>query len=178
MAKRLGEKVVLKTKVFTIKDVDLEFDNGEKGTFQVLEKKDVAIIVPLDAENNIILIKEYFTAINEYQYDLPGGRIEEGHDELETANKELQEEVGFKANRLDKLITVTMSPGYLTQKAHIFLARELEESSLKGDEKEKLEILKWPFDKFEELINSGKITEARAIAALFLARRFLNKESL
>lgn len=178
MAKRLGEKVIFKTKLFTVKDIDLEFDGGEKETFQILEKKDTVIIVPLDAGNNIILIKEYFVAIDEYQYDLPGGRIEEGHNELETANKELQEEAGFKANRLDKLIAVTMSPGYLTQKAHIFLARELEESRLEGDEKEKLEILKWPFDKLEQLIDSGKITEARAIAALLLARRFLDRESL
>lgn len=176
MAKRLAEREIFKTKLFTIKDVDLEFDDGKNATYQILEKKDTAIIVPLDNEGNVIFIKEYFTALDEYQYDLPGGRIEEGDDELKTANKELQEEIGFKAEKLDKLITVTMSPGYLTQKSHIYLARELTESKLTGDEMEELEIMKWPLDKFEELVDDGRLTEARAIAALFLARKFLKEE--
>lgn len=70
---------------------------------------------------------------------------------------------------------VSMSPGYLTQKSHLFLARGLVESRLEGDEEEKLEIVKHPFDSFEQLIDQGQITEARAIAALYLTRRFLTK---
>jgi ADP-ribose diphosphatase len=104
---------------------------------------------------------------------LPKGRIDEGSDDLKTANKELQEEVGLKAGKIDKLGVLTMTPGYSTQKVHVFLARDLSESKLEGDEFEGLEIVKHPFEKFEELIESGKLTEARAIAALYLARKFL-----
>ncbi len=173
MPKRLSEKVIFKTKLFTIKDVELEFEHTEKKTFQILEKQDNVIIIPITSDNQLILIREYFTALEEYQLDLPGGRIDPEYDDKTTANKELQEETGFKANKLDKLAVFSMSPGYLTQKAHIFLARDLSESKLEGDEEEKLEVIKYPFDKFEELIDQGKITEARAIAALYLARRFL-----
>lgn len=176
MAKRLDTREIFKTKLFTIKDVDLEFDSGERATFQMLEKGDTVIIVPVDSENNVLFIKEYFTALDESQYDLPGGRIEESHSEQETSNKELQEEIGYKAGKLDKLITVTMSPGYFTQKSHIFLARDLEESKLEGDEKEQLELIKWPLDKFEDLIKTGKLTEARAITAPYLTREFLKEE--
>lgn len=176
MAKRLSEKEIFKTKMFVIKDVDLEFNDGGKATYQILEKKDTALIVPLDQDNNIILIKEYFTALDEYQYDLPGGRVEEGDDALKTANKELQEEIGYKAEKLDTLLTVTLSPGYLTQKTHIFLARDLSENKLEGDEREELEIIKWPLNQFEELIKDGRLTEARAIAALYLTQDFLENE--
>ncbi len=175
MPKRTGEKEIFKTKLFTLKDIDIEFEKGEKAVFQIIEKTDTVIIVPLDKDNNIILIKEYFTALDESQYDLPGGRIEDGDDELKTANKELQEEIGYMANRLDKLLTVTVSPGYLTQKSHIYLARELINSKLEGDEKEDLETIKWPLDNFEDLIEDGRLTESRAIAALFIARKFLSK---
>ena len=106
---------------------------------------------------------------------LPKGKIDRGHNNLTTANKELQEEIGFKAGKLDKLGTVTMSPGYLTQRTHIFLARELTESKLAGDEEESLELIYYPFNKFEELIEEGKLTEARMIAAFYLAKRFLEK---
>ena len=175
MAKRIGEKVIFKTKLFTIKDINLEFDDGSQDTFQIMEKKDTAIMVPVDADGNVIFIKEYFTALDEYQYDLPGGRIDEGHDPLSTANKELQEEIGYKAGRLEKLITVSISPGYQTQMSHIFIAQDLVESKLEGDEKEKLEIMRWPLDNFEELVDNGTISESRAIVALFLAKRFLKK---
>lgn len=173
MVKRLSEKVIFKTKYFTIKDVGLEYENGNKATFQILDKGDTSLIVPVNIHNELILVKEYFPAIDQYQLGLPKGRIEKGLDPKENANKELQEEIGFKANKLEELAILTMSPGYITQKTHVFLARNLVESSLPGDEEEPLEIVLYPFEKFENLIKLGKLTEARMIAALFLSRVYL-----
>lgn len=173
MAKRLGEKVIFRTKFFTLKDIDIKFGH-KKVTYQILEKDDTALLVPINQKNELVLVKEYFYAIDEYQLGLPKGRIDPGYDDIKTANKELQEEIGFKAGRLDKLGVLTMSPGYSTQKTHIFLARDLTESKLEGDEEEVLEVVYYSFDKFEELIDQGKLTEARMIAALYLARKFLN----
>lgn len=172
MSKRLAERVIFKTKFFTIKDIDLKFGD-KKVTYQIIEKRNSALIVPINEKGELILIREYFYAIDEYQLGLPKGRIEGELDELETANKELQEEIGFKAAKLDKLGVVTLSPGYSTQRTYLFLARELSESKLKGDEEEELKVITYPFDKFEDLISEGKITDARMIAALFLARKFL-----
>jgi len=175
MAKRLSEKVIFETKLFKIKDIDIEFSSGKKVTYQSIEKSPTALIVPITADNKVILIREYFYAIDERQISLPKGRIDEGMDALATANKELQEEIGFKAGKLDKLGVLTIAPGYYTQRTHVFLARDLSESKLPGDEDEEIEVLSTPLDKVDELIESGQITEARVIAALYLARRFLNK---
>ena len=174
MIKRLSEKVIFKTKLFTIKDTELQLENGDQVTYQIMEKADTALIVPINEDGNLILVKEFYNAINEYQLGLPKGRIELGLNEFETANKELQEEIGYKTKKLDSLGTVTMSPGYFTQKTHIFLARDLKESKLDGDEPEELEVIKYPFNEFEKLIDEGKLTESRMIAALYLARRFIN----
>jgi len=106
---------------------------------------------------------------------LPKGRIENNLNALETANKELQEEIGFKANRLDKIAVLTMSPGYFTQKTNVFVARDVIESKLDGDEDSIVEIFKYPLSKFEDLIDKGELTEARMISALFLARSFLKR---
>jgi ADP-ribose diphosphatase len=170
MIKRISEKEIFKTKLFAIKDVNLETPKGLV-TYQILEKKDTALIVPINEERQVIFVKEYFTAIDEYSLSLPKGRIDEGHDDLSTANKELQEEIGYKANKIEKLGILTMSPGYLTQKTHVFLAQDLEESKLEGDEAEELEIVVNSFSKFEELIEKGEISEARVIAALYLAKK-------
>lgn len=173
MVKRVGERVIFQTRLFTIKDIDLQAPKGNF-TFQILEKRDTAMIVPIIGED-IVLIREYFAAIDAYSLSLPKGQIDAEHDMFTTANKELQEEIGFKANKIEHLATLSMSPGYLTQKTHIFIARDLTESRLAGDEIEELEIVRYPFGKFEELVRSGEITEARVIAALFLAQKKLQE---
>lgn len=132
------------------------------------------LIVPIK-DDKVVFVNEYFPAIDAYQLTLPKGSIERGHDELSTANKELQEEIGYKAAKITKLGTLTMSPGYLSQKTHIFLAQELAESKLEGDELEPLEIVEYSFDLFEDLITSLKLTESRSIAALYFAKKELNK---
>ncbi len=169
MIKRIGEKEILKTKYMTVKDVELDSPKG-KAIYQIVEKGNTALIVPLTNNLEVVFIKEFFVAINEYGLSLPKGRIDEGHSPLETANKELQEEIGYKANKLEELAILTMSPGYLTQKTHVFLAQDLVESKLEGDELEPLEIIKYPLNEFERLIENGQLNEVRVIAALFLTK--------
>lgn len=176
MIRKVGEKEIFRNRIFHIKELELLLDSGEKIYRQILDKGDSSLMVPINMYNELVLIKEYFPAIDEYQLGLPKGRIDPGFDPLLTANKELQEEIGYKAQKLQKLAVVTMSPGYITQRTHIFLATNLVESRLQGDEAEPLGIVLHPFDKFEILIEKGKLTEARMIAALFLAKKFFTRE--
>lgn len=170
MIKRIDEKEVFRTKFMTVKDIELSSPKG-KTTYQIVEKRDTALIVPLTNNLEVIFVKEFFVAINEYGLSLPKGRIDEGSDPFKTASKELQEEIGYNANKLKKLVVFTMSPGYLTQRTHVFLAQDLVESKLNGDELEPLEIIKYPLNEFERLIEDGQLNEARVIAALYLAKK-------
>lgn len=176
MIKRIGEKDILKTKFFTLKDITLQSSDDKVVTYQVIEKRDTALIVPVASDHRVYFVREYFAAIDEYGLSLPKGRIEEGYDEIQTANKELQEEIGFKAKKLDRLAVLTMSPGYLTQKTHVFLAQDLVGSKLSGDELEEIEVVDYPFFDFGKLIEAGEIKEARVIAALYLAKRKLKNK--
>jgi len=81
------------------------------------------------------------TATDGYQLDMPGGRIDDNEDPKEAAARELEEEIGYKASKLDELGIFTMSPGYLTQKTHAFLARGLIKGKTGGDEEEKIELV-------------------------------------
>lgn len=130
-------------------------------------------MVPIDNKGEVILIKEYFQTLNTVQLSLPKGRFERGHNAKQTANKELQEEIGYKAEKLDKLAVVTSAPGYVKLKTHIFLARNLKESKLDGDWDEEIELVPTSFKKIDRLISEGKITESRVIAALLLAKQYL-----
>lgn len=176
MPKRVGEKIVFQSKLFTIKDIDLQFPH-KKVTYQIMEKQDSCGVVPVQNDGKIIMIKEFVYAINSYVFDFPGGRMDKGYTPEETANKELEEEIGYRAKRLDKLAIFTLSPGYLTQKTHLYLGRDLVESKREGDEEERPEVHTFTFDEVEVMIEKGEITEARTIAGFFLAKKLLQKST-
>ena len=174
MAKKISEREVFKTDIFSIKEIGLELKNKKKVTYSIVEKKDSSLIVPITEDGQLIVIKEYFAAIDSYELGLPKGRIDSGSS-LEAANRELQEEIGYKANELIKLGTLIVSPGNTRHKTHIYLARKLVESKLPHDEEEEIEVMKIPFDSFEKLIDNKKLNEARFIAALYMAHNYLKK---
>ena len=177
MIKRLEERKILESKRFQIKEVDIEFSSGEKATHEIVDSGIQGVtVVPITKDGNVLLVREYLTGANEYQLGLCKGGIEKGATPEETADRELQEEVGYKAGRLDKLGDFFLHPAYTTAKTHIFLARNLKESKLVGDEVEELEVVPYPFKDFVNLIDEGKLHDVRIIAALYLAKRFMDNE--
>src|SRR3989344_9422899 len=104
MPKRLGERTIAKSKHFEIKEVDLEFSSGKRMTHEIVDNNMQGVtIVPLTEDGNILFVREYLTGAGGYQLGLCKGGIEPGHTPEETAQRELQEEVGYKAGKLDKL---------------------------------------------------------------------------
>ena len=125
-------------------------------------------------DDTVLLVREYAAGTHRYELGLPKGRIENGEPPLDAANREIMEEVGYAANRLELLRTVSLAPGYLGSRTHIVLARDLYEDSREGDEPEELEVVPWSLSRFDELLGHEEFTEARSIAALYLTRDFLH----
>jgi ADP-ribose diphosphatase len=176
MVRKISEREVFKTDIFSVKEIELELRNKKKARYSIIEKKDSSLIVPITEDGQLILIKEYFAAIGSYEIGLPKGRVDSGNP-LDAANRELQEETGYKAKELVKLGTLTVTPGTTRHKTHVYLARKLIESKLPHDEDEEIEVIKIPFKDFEGLIENNKLNEARFIAALYMARKYLMKKS-
>jgi len=174
MPKRLRERELFSSRIFTIKEIDLLLDNGKEVTYEISDKGHSVMVVPLIDDATILLVREYHAGINEYQTGLCKGFIEEGQTPEEAANRELQEEVGYKAGKLERLGVFSVNPGYSTHKTYAFLAQDLKESKLQGDEDEELQIVRYPLERFEDLVDQGKLTEARMIASLYLTRRILS----
>lgn len=177
MAEQKHIKVLYSSPVFTIEQKEISFKNGEKRLYEVATKAHSVMIIALDSLNQILCVREYCAGINEYAIGLPKGRIEQGQSPEEAAQRELQEETGYRAQHMHYLGVITLSPGYSTQKSHIFLALNLTEDPLPGDEPEKLTIERYTFSQAERLIDSGTINEARVIATISKARRYIENES-
>jgi ADP-ribose diphosphatase len=165
-------RVVADTGVFTVEQLDLEFANGERREFQRIigVAEGAVLVVPMLDPHTLLLCREYAAGMDRYELAFPKGLIEPGEDALGAANREIQEEIGYAARRLEPMESVTIAPGYLQHTTHIVIAGELYPSRLPGDEPEPIEVVPWPLSEWRALLEHPDFTEARSIAALLLLR--------
>jgi ADP-ribose diphosphatase len=137
---------------------------------------DEVMIVALTADHQVIFTIEPSAAFGEPVLILPGGQVEPNEPLHETANRELQEEIGFRAARIDFLGKLRPFSKYLSTESHIFLGRDLTPSPLPGDEQYTIGLERHTLGNVDDLINAQRLQDARVIAALCLARHFLAGE--
>jgi len=166
------------SEMFRIQELDLEFSNGERRTYQRMKTHGLGavIIVPMKDDETVLLAREYAAGLHHYEIGLPKGRREEGESVLQAAQREMKEEIGFGARTLTDLASLSLAPGYMTHVTHIVLARDLYPEKLEGDEPEELEVVPWPLSDLITLTAREDCTEGRTIAALYIARDFLEAE--
>ena len=174
--KVLARRPAARTRVFNIEEVDLEFTNGARRTYErVLGSDEGAVLVaPVDGRS-LLLVREYATGMDRYELTFVKGNIDAGEDLLIAANRELQEEIGVAARRLEHLCSVTTAPGYLRHHTHLVLASDLYASARDGDEPEPLEVTEWPLDRLDALLDHDEFTDARSVATLFILQRRLGR---
>ena len=166
---------VAKSRLFEIEQMDLRFSNGAQTQYERLKSRShgAVLVIPMLDDDTVLLIREYAAGVHRYELALPKGRVEKGEDILDAANREMMEEVGFAANKLNHLTSFTIAPGYLSHVTNIVLAQDLYEKREIGDEPEEIEVIPWQLNELPELLRHAECTEARSIAALFLAREHL-----
>ena len=134
------------------------------------------LIVAVDGDGQVLLAIEPSPAFGEPTLILPSGETEDDEQLVETANRELQEELGLRAGRVDLLVEMRPWSKYLHVTTYVFVARDLAESHLEGDEEHDIGVERIRLAHFESLVEEGRLKDARVIAALHLARRFLREE--
>ena len=173
----LAREIVASSRLFRVEELQLRFVNGVERTYERLVGKGsgygaVMIVAMVDAEH-ALLVEEYCAGTDDYQISLPKGLVEPGEDVLDAANRELQEEAGYAARKLEWLAELSLSPGYMSQKIQVVLARDLYPQSLPGDEPEPMRVERVNLRALSALLQNPQFSEGRALAALYLARDLL-----
>lgn len=175
----LNKTTIAASRLFRIESVDLRFSNGEERSYEKLARGyngGAVLIVPMLDNDTVLLIREYSAGVHRYELGLPKGKTDPGESFLEAANRELKEEVGYGARHLHHLSSFSLAPAYLEHITEIILARDLYPEQLPGDEPEPLEVIPWKLSNIKALLATGECTEARSIAALYMAQDYLQAE--
>jgi len=170
-------RTVASSRLFEVEQLDLEFSNGVTAAYERLcaRSHGAVLVVPMLDADTVLLIREYAAGVHRYELALPKGRVEAGEDKHAAANRELMEETGYGAKRLRTLNRLTLAPGYLSHVTDIILAEDLYPQRLEGDEPEPIDVVPWPLRQLEKLLLREDCTEARSIAALYMARDLLQR---
>lgn len=145
--------------------------DGRTSTREVVEHPGAVLLLALDSEDNIFLVRQYRHPVGRSLLELPAGTLEEGEEPEACAQRELREETGFRSGRLEPLGGMFMTPGYCNEYIHLFLATDLEESPLDTGDEEDIRTLRLPLAEALRLVESGEIEDAKTIAALLLLAR-------
>lgn len=175
----LDARIVAKSRLFTVEQVQLRFSNGVERTYERLVNRSqgygAVMVVAMQDERRALLIEEYCGGMDNYQLSIPKGLVEPGEDVLDAANRELMEEAGFGARRLEYLTQLSLSPNYMSQQIAVVLARDLYKKRLPGDEPEPMRVDSVDLYALSELTGRDDFTEGRALAALYLVRDLLEQ---
>ena len=175
----LETKTVARSRLFSIETLKLRFSNGVERLYERLPARgrQAVIVVAINTDDEVILVREYLAGLHRYELNLPKGTVDPGETFEEAANRELKEEAGFGARKLDYVRQITLAPAYMGFSIHVILARGLYPESLPGDEPEIMEVKRWGLQEVDQLVMSELLSESRSIAALKLAEVFLEREN-
>jgi ADP-ribose diphosphatase len=170
-----SRRTVAQTRLFRVEELGLRFANGVEVTWERMygSPRGAVLVVPMRDDNTVLLIREYAAGMERYELALPKGRIEAHESPLEAGGREIMEETGFGARKLQLLRSLTEAPGYFHHETHVVLAEDLYPEAREGDEPEPIEVVPWQMDRLDELLAHPECTEARTIAALFIVRDLL-----
>ncbi len=168
-----------RSRLFQVEELELRFSNGVERTYERLASRGngAVMMIPLNADNELLLIREYAAGMEDYVLTLPKGVIDPGESAEQAADRELKEEIGFGCRQLDLLKVMSTAPNYMGHRLTAYIARDLYPCRLEGDEPEELEVVRWPLAQLSELLHSEQLHEARVIAALYLMQDILAGEA-
>ncbi len=163
-----AEREVFRGRVIRLVNRDLVLPNGRRTTFSIVEHPGAVAILPVHANGDVVLLRQFRPTIGEEIYEIPAGTIEKGEAPLATAKREIIEETGFKARQWSKIAEFYTAPGFCTELMHVYVARGLTPAVADGDADEVLRPVRMSLDAALKLVRSKKIRDAKSIAGLLI----------
>ena len=166
----ISSKEVLKNKLFTVTEEVANDPDGFEIHRNIVRHPGSAVMLVLDDEKQILLVKQFRLPAEQELWELPAGRIDPGENSLEAARRELREETGYRANSWKKLISFWPSPGYVGEKMDIYLAKDLTAGPQQLMDDERIRSQWFPAAEVGKMIRRGEMQDGKTLIGYYTWR--------
>jgi ADP-ribose pyrophosphatase len=160
-------------RVFKVKVHDIELPDGKKSKREIVEHHGGVGVIAVTPEKDVFMVTQYRIAADEMMLEIPAGKLEKGENPYDAGMRELEEETGYKTDKLTFLGEYFATPGYCTEKLSIYLATDLEYKGQHLDPGEFLNVSKIPLDKLYEMVMNNEIRDCKTAIAILKAKALL-----
>ena len=164
-------RTVYRGKVLTLELDDVVEPGGVRARREVVRHSGSVAVLARRHDGKVFVVRQYRYPVDAAIWELPAGRLDPDETPEEAAQRELQEEIGYRARDLRKVAFFYTTPGFCDEAMHVFRATSLEPSSAKGDEDERIEVRAFSLAELEAMIERGEIREGKTLVAILLELR-------
>lgn len=166
-------------KVINLKVDDVTLPNGKQSKRELIEHPGAVAVIALTSEKKIIMVEQYRKALERSLVEIPAGKLEPGEAPEYTAMRELEEETGYSADKLEKVISFSTSPGFADEVVHVFFASGLyhAENGAVTDDDEFVELLEVTVKEAQSLIDNERIYDAKTAYAVQWVKNYLSDKN-
>jgi ADP-ribose pyrophosphatase len=166
----INENMVHDGTIFKVYSDLVRLPNGNMAVREYLHHPGAVAILPVGDDGTLYLIEQFRYAAKGTIFEVPAGTLGEGEDRDACAARELEEETGFRAGRMERLLSFFLCPGYSDEMLTLYRASELQESKANTEENEILELRPMTLDDAFQLISEGRIKDSKTLVALYSER--------
>jgi ADP-ribose pyrophosphatase len=167
--KRLASQTIFTGKILNVRLDRVLLPNGRESTREVVEHPGAVAIIPVQADGRVVLVRQYRYPVDEVLLEIPAGKLDSGEAPNDCAMRELTEETGFRAGKLEKLMSFYSAPGFTNEILHLYLAEDLQvaQQNLDGDEFLSVEV--YNHEEIRKLRDAGQIKDGKTLIGLMMA---------
>lgn len=172
--KTIEKEVVFEGRIITVRKDVAELEDGTTAPRELVIHSGGVCVVPLTDDNEVIMVRQFRYAFGEPLLEIPAGKLEIGEEHRCAALRELEEETGAQCGSFDYLGVCYPSVAYLTEKIHMYLARDLRFGKAHTDEGEYLDVLRIPLEEAVQMVMRGEIPDAKTQIALLKTKMIID----
>jgi ADP-ribose pyrophosphatase len=166
--KVLSSELIYEGRAFTVRVDTIQTVNGRKTTRDIVEHSECVVIVAVDPDDKILLVKQYRLPAGKQLLEIPAGGIDGDEKPADAVRREMQEETGYFPQKVEKLGGFYSSPGFCTEYLYLYLATELVPGRLVAEDTDSITLVRINPEEITGLIQSGEICDAKSIAGLLM----------
>lgn len=169
--KTLSSQRIYDGRVIKLDVLDVALPDGRQAKREVIRHPGAVAIIAIDSQRQVLMVHQWRVAGERVMLEIPAGTLNPGEDPLACADRELQEETGLRAGKLELLGAFFVAPGYTTEKIHLYLGTDLSESRLPMDDDEFIEVERIALDEALRRVTAGEIEDGKTITGILRAAR-------